>query len=82
MKSKSQIIVELRETLKEIKEAKLLPKDYGAIVSEKLEIPKNKVYRTMSGKNSDLDVMEAIIELAENSREKQLLERAKKVLED
>ena len=82
MKTKNQVIEDLRAAIIEIRDAKLLPKNYAAIIADQLGLSnKNQVYRTISGQNSDLDIMEAIIELAENSREKRLLERARKVLE-
>ena len=80
MKKNTEVVEKLKLRIKEIKQLNLLPKNYAATIAEKLGIPKNKVYRTMSGQNGDLDIMECIIEMAENNREIELLKRADKVL--
>ena len=80
MKKTTEVVEKLKLRVQEIKKLNLLPKNYAAIIAKKLGIPKNKVYRTMSGKNGDLDIIECLIEMAKNSRETRLLERADKVV--
>ena len=80
MKKTTEVVEKLKLRVQEIKELNLLPKKYAATIAEKLGIPKNKVYRTMSGQNGDLDIIECLIDMAENSRERELLKRADKVI--
>ena len=76
MKKTTETVQKLKDRVQELKELNLLPKNYAATIADKLGIPKNKVYRTMSGQNGDLDIIQCLLEMAENNREKELLERS------
>ena len=80
----SEAIETLRTQLKQMRDKGLLPKGYAKIVAEKVggKCTPNKVYHVFTGNNSDLEIMEYLIELAENSKLEALAKRAKKVLED
>ena len=81
-RSRKELMAELREKLKEIKENDLLPKNYNKIIAEELGLKNpNKVYQTILGLNADLDIAEKIIELAsQKKREQELIEAANKIL--
>jgi len=79
---KSENIEELKRLMKAIKEKNLLPRGYGQIIADKLKIDRNEVYQTLRGQTSKIDIMEAIIDIAASNKELQLIEKAKKVLED
>jgi len=82
MRKKNEVVEKLRALVIRIKESNLLPPKYAEKIANKLGLKsKNKVYQTLAGQNSDLDIMEAIIELAEKNKEKELIERAEKLFE-
>ena len=81
-RSRKELMTELRQKLKELQTKKLFPKNYKKTIEEKLGITDpNKVYHTIAGRNGDLDIAEALIELAlEKKREERLIEKANEAL--
>ena len=82
MKEHTEDMKKIKQRLKQVKEKNLLPRNYATEIATKLGIDRNKVYRTMSGKNADMDIIEMILEIAEDNKEKLLLARFDKLLED
>lgn len=84
---------QLRQRLKDLKTRKMLPKGYGKLVAKRVvakakaegkevKCSENNVNQVVAGNSLRMDIVEAVIELAENSKEKLLLDRLNKVLEE
>ena len=78
----SSTIIELKAAIKAIKEKGLLPRGYGQVIADKLGVERNDVYQVVLGNRVKLDIMEEVLKIAADNKEKRLLEMAKKILED
>lgn len=72
---------ELKEKLHHIRENDLLPRNYSRIVSEEVGCTMARVRQVSNLVFFNLDIAKSIVNLVENSKEKELIERAKKILE-
>lgn len=88
----SDIEALLLKKVKEIKDRKLLPNGYAKRVVQlvldkaakdavEVKCTVNNVNQVVAGNSKRLDIIEAILELAEMKREKDLIARADKLLE-
>lgn len=71
----------LKEKLQFIRENDLLPRNYSRIVSEEIGCTMARVRQVSNLVFFNLDIANAIVNLVENSKEKELIQRAKKILE-
>jgi len=78
----SPTVIELKKKVQEIKKKNLLPYNYAADIATKLGIDRNKIYQVMSGKSANLEIIELILLMAKDNKEKQLLDLANEILED
>lgn len=72
---------ELKEKLLFIRENDLLPRNYGRIISDELGCTMARVRQVSNLVFFNTDIAKAIVYLVENSKEKELINRAKMILE-
>lgn len=82
MKKNSPTVIELMKKVKIIKDKNLLPKNYAQDIADQAGVTRNYVYQTVSGKNANLEVIELILLMAKDNKEKRLLDLANEILED
>ena len=82
MKKNSPTVIELMKKVKIIKDKNLLPKNYAQDIADQAGVTRNYVYQTVSGKNANLEVIELILLMAKDNKEKQLLALANAILDD
>lgn len=75
-------VEQIKAKLIQIKERNLLPKGYGKTIAEEFDITRNDVYQYLNGRRFNIEIAERLFELAYNNREKQLLEKMNKFLEE
>jgi uncharacterized protein YjgD (DUF1641 family) len=74
--------IELMEKVKDLRDKGFLPKNYDKRIAEKLGLKNNNdVRRVAGGFRFNLDIIKALIEIAEENKEAGLLERIDRVLE-
>ena len=80
--SVSQTRKAIQKKMVELRKSGLLPRGYAKAIAEKIGCDKNSVYQVTSGRYVVPEIVEALIELAEENKEILLLNRLNKVLED
>lgn len=78
---------ELRQLLRQLIKSGKLPSNYARIIADQLnEIPRsklvtpNQVSNAGTGRGGTLEIAEAIVELAEQGKTRQLIERIRRLL--
>lgn len=72
---------ELKEKLHFFRENDLLPRNYSRVVSDEIGCTMARVRQVSNLVFFNLDIAKAIVDLVENSKEKELIQRAKNILE-
>lgn len=72
---------ELKQKLHEIREHDLLPRNYSRVVSNQVGCTMARVRQVANLVFFNQEIAEAIVHLVENSKEKELIQRAKAILE-
>ena len=76
----NQDLIDLVEKLILMREKRFLTKGYAQRVADKVGVSKNAVYQTMARNNYKIEIIEALIDEAQNGKTKELLRKADDIL--
>ena len=80
-KETSSIVEELSEKMKILRAMKAFPRGYAKTIAQQLNVSKNAVYQVTSGNSKNIEIMEALVALAKDNREKKLLHQTNILIE-